>query len=223
MTKKTVYAIHTGPVLVDVIRSLAKELMPGVRVVNVVEDGLLAQVREAGQLTTAVTRRLVGYGVMAAGSGADAILNCCSSVGEAAELLQRVVDIPVIRIDDAMARQAVKLGSRIAVVATLATTLDPTRRLIARRANESGREVRLTSYVVDGAFDKLLAGDGVGHDVLVNEAIDRAMLENDVIVLAQGSMARLVAARKAGGQVPVLTSPRAGVESLRERLQEKPA
>jgi hypothetical protein len=86
MTAKTIYAIHTGPVLVDVIRSLAKELIPEVRVVNVVDDGLLAEVREAGELTTAVSRRLVGYGVIAAASGADAILNCCSSVGEAAEL-----------------------------------------------------------------------------------------------------------------------------------------
>lgn len=223
MMLKTVYAIHTGPVLVDVIRSLTSELLPGVRVVNVVDDGLLAEVREAGQLTTAVYRRMIGYGVAAAGSGADAILNCCSSVGEAAELLRRMLDIPVVRIDDAMARHAVKLGSRIAVVATLVTTLEPTKRLIAHRANESQREVKLTSYVVEGAFDKLLAGDGVKHDALVNETIDRAMLENDVIVLAQGSMARLVAARRPGDKVPVLTSPRTGVESLHEYLQGKQA
>jgi len=177
MTAKTIYAIHTGPVLVDVIRSLAKELMPEVRVVNVVDDGLLAEVREAGELTTAVSRRLVGYGVIAAASGADAILNCCSSVGEAAELLQKVVEVPVVRIDDAMARQAAKLGPRIAVVATLATTLEPTRRLIARRANEERHDVKLTSYVAGEAFDSLLAGNGAKHDELVNEVIDRAMRE----------------------------------------------
>jgi len=220
MTAKTIYAIHTGPVLVDVIRSLAKELMPEVRVVNVVDDGLLAEVREAGELTTAVSRRLVGYGVIAAASGADAILNCCSSVGEAAELLQKVVAVPVVRIDDAMARQAAKLGPRIAVVATLATTLEPTRRLIARRANEERHDVKLTSYVAGEAFDSLLAGNGARHDALVNEVIDRAMRENDVVVLAQGSMARLVAAREPG-DVPVLTSPREGVKSLYARLQGK--
>ena len=222
MTAKTVYAIHTGPVLVDVIRSLAKELMPGVRVVNVVDDGLLAEVRKAGELTTAVSRRLVGYGVIAAASGADAILNCCSSVGEAAELLQKVIEIPVVRIDDAMARQAVKLGPRIAVVATLATTLEPTKRLIARRANEGRHDVKLTSYVAGEAFDSLLAGDGAKHDALVNEVIDRAMRENDVVVLAQGSMARLVAAREPG-HVLVLTSPREGVKSLYAHLQGKQA
>jgi hypothetical protein len=219
MPSKTLYAIHTGPVLVDVIKSLVKEVLPGIRLVNIVDDGLLSEVREAGHLTPAVSRRLIGYGVLAAGAGADAILNCCSSVGEAAELLARVVDIPVMRIDEPMARRAVESGSRIAVVATLATTLDPTKQLIVRKAKESNREVAVKSYVADSAFDALLAGDGQKHDALVNAIIDEAMKENDVVVLAQGSMARLVAIRPDGAGGRILTSPRAGVESLRKHLQ----
>jgi Asp/Glu/hydantoin racemase len=219
MSAKTLYAIHTGPVLVEVIKPLVRELLPGTRLVNVVDDGLLAEVREAGHLTTAVTRRLIGYGVLAAGAGADAILNCCSSVGEAAELLARIVDIPVVRIDEPMARRAVEVGSRIAVVATLATTLDPTKRLIVRKANENGRDVTVKSYVADSAFDALLAGDAQRHDALVNSAVDRALQENDVVVLAQGSMARLVAVRPDGSSGRILTSPRAGVEEIRRYLQ----
>lgn len=219
MSDKTVYAIHTGPVLVDPIRSLVKELLPGVRLVNVVDDGMLAELREAGGLTPVVSRRLIGYGMLAAGAGADAILSCCSSVGEATEMLARIVNIPVIRIDDAMARQAVEAGSRIAVIATLATTLEPTRNLIARRAAERQREVTIASYVVEGAFDALIGGDGAKHDELVKAVIDQAASENDVVVLAQGSMARLAAARQGASKVPVLTSPRAGVESLRKHLK----
>jgi Asp/Glu/hydantoin racemase len=219
MSAKTLYAIHTGPVLVEVIKPLVRELLPGTRLVNVVDDGLLAEVREAGHLTTAVIRRLIGYGVLAAGVGADAILNCCSSVGEAAELLARIVDIPVVRIDEPMARRAVEVGSRIAVVATLATTLDPTKRLIVRKANENGRDVTVKSYVADSAFDSLLAGDAQRHDALVNSAVDRALQENDVVVLAQGSMARLVAVRPDGSSGRILTSPRAGVEEIRRYLQ----
>lgn len=219
MSYKTLYAIHTGPVLVEVIKPLVRELLPGTRLVNVVDDGLLAEVREVGHLTPSVTRRLIGYGVLAAGAGADAILNCCSSVGEAAELLARVVDIPVVRIDEPMARRAVDLGFRIAVVATLATTLEPTKRLIVRKANESGRDVTVKSYVADSAFDALLAGDSQKHDALVNSAVDRALEENDVVVLAQGSMARLVGVRPDGASGRILTSPRAGVEEIRSYLQ----
>jgi hypothetical protein len=72
---------------------------------------------------------------------------------------------------------------------------------------------------VEGAFDALASGNGSKHDELVNAVIDRAVAENDVVVLAQGSMARLVAARRIASSVPVLTSPRAGVESLRRYLQ----
>ena len=219
MSAKTVYAIHTGPVLVDPIRSLMKELFPEIRLVNVVDDGLLAELREAGRVTPAVTRRLIGYGMLAAGAGANVILNCCSSIGEAAELLAQMVEIPVIRIDDAMASQAVEAGTRIAVVATLATTLEPTGKLIARKAANDKRDVSIRSYVVEGAFDALASGNGSKHDELVNAVIDRAVAENDVVVLAQGSMARLVAARRIASSVPVLTSPRAGVESLRRYLQ----
>jgi aspartate/glutamate racemase len=219
MSAKTLYAIHTGPVLVEVIKSLVKEVLPGTRLVNIVDDGLLSEVREAGHLTPAVSRRLIGYGVLAAGAGADAILNCCSSVGEAAELLARVVEIPVVRIDEPMAQRAVESGSRIAVVATLATTLDPTSRLILRKAHESGRDISVKSYVADSAFDALLAGDAERHDGLVNAVIDRAVEDNDVVVLAQGSMARLVATRRDSSGGRILTSPRAGVESLRNHLQ----
>src|SRR4051812_8657576 len=183
MSAKTLYAIHTGPVLVEVIKPLVKEVLPGTRLVNIVDDGLLSEVREAGHLTPAVSRRLIGYGVLAAGSGADAILNCCSSVGEAAELLARVVEVPVVRIDEPMAQRAVDSGSRIAVVATLATTLEPTRRLILRKASASGREVTVKSYVADSAFDALLAGDPQKHDALVNAVIDSAIADSDIVVL----------------------------------------
>ena len=215
---KTVYAIHTGPVLVDVLRKLFPEMIPEVRLVNVVDDGLLSDVRAAGRLTSAVSRRIIGYGLIAASSGADAIFNCCSSVGEAADTLASVVDIPVVKIDDRMASRAVELGRRIGVMATVATTLNPTERLINRKAAEYGREVHTTRYLADSAFDALLAGDGERHDLLVRATVEQAMDENDVVVFAQGSMARLIPIMQDHSSVPVLSSPRFGIEALREKL-----
>lgn len=215
--QKTIYAIHTGPVLVEVFRKLFPEMLPGVRLVNIVDDGLLNDVRAAGGLIPSVTRRIIGYGTLAESSGADAIFNCCSSVGEAADMLAKVVNIPVVKIDERMAEKAVELGSRIAVVATVATTLDPTERLILRKANERQRSVTTRRYLVDSAFDALIAGNSEEHDRLLKAEIERAISENDVVVLAQGSMARLVP-MLAPSSVPVLSSPRLGVEALKERL-----
>src|SRR5436305_4392008 len=180
---KTVFAIHTGPVLVDVFKNLFPELLPDVRLVNVVDDSLLGDVRAAGGLTPSVTRRIVGYGILAEASGAHAILNCCSSVGEAADVLAQTVSVPVIKIDNRMAIQATEQGSRIGIVATVATTLDPTERLIQRKANESGKSVTTKRYLVDSAFDALIAGKPEEHDRLLKAEIETALREHDVIVL----------------------------------------
>jgi Asp/Glu/hydantoin racemase len=214
---KTVFALHTTPVLVDVLRKLFPEILPDVRLVNVVDDSLLADVRTAGKLTPSVTRRIIGYGTLAESSGADAILNCCSSVGEAADLLAQTVSIPVVKIDSRMVEEAVERGSRIAVVATVATTLDPTERLILRKAHERGKNVTTQRYLAAKAYDALMTGNPEEHDLLLMAEIQRAVSENDVVVLAQGSMARLVPMLPEG-PVPVLSSPRSGVEALKEQL-----
>lgn len=214
---KTVFAIHTTPALVEVLRKLFPEVLPDVRLVNVVDDSLLADMRTAGKLTPSVTRRIIGYGTLAESSGAHAILNCCSSVGEAADLLAQTVNIPVVKIDNRMAEEAVEKGSRIGVIATVATTLDPTERLILRKAKAQGKSVTIQRYLAGNAYDALMAGNSEEHDRLLMAEIQRAASENDVVVLAQGSMARLVPMLPQDS-VPVLSSPRSGVEALKEHL-----
>lgn len=214
----TVYAIHTGMVLVEPLKPLFAELLPHGRLVNIVDDSLLADVRAAGELTPAVTRRLVGYGLLAASAGASAILNCCSSVGEAAGILASLVEIPVVRIDERMAEEAVRLGRKIAVVATLPTTLHPTQKLVQRKAAAAGKEVVTQPFLADGAFDSLMRGDSAGHDRQLLEVISDAAAANDVVVLAQGSMARLLPLLSSEVRTPVLASPRLALEALRDRL-----
>jgi Asp/Glu/hydantoin racemase len=217
--QKTVFAIHTSLALLTPLGKLFAEMLPDMRLVNIVDDSLLADVRTAGCLTTSVTRRIVGYGMLAQSAGADAIVNCCSSVGEAADLLSQAVEIPVVKIDDRMAGNAVNYGPRVGVIATLPTTLDPTVRLIESHARRLGKYIEVRRYLVEGAFDVLMSGDGEKHDRMVLSEIGRACTENDVVVLAQGSMARLVTPLREM-PAPVLSSPRLGVEALREVLGE---
>lgn len=110
-----------------------------------------------------------------------------------------------------------RCGARIGIVATVATTLDPTERLILRKAHECGKRVATGRYLVDGAFDALMSGRADSHDAMVRTEIERAARESDVVVLAQGSMARLVP--QLSVRAPVLASPRLGVEALRAVLR----
>lgn len=218
---KTVFVLHTSLALLDVLGKLFKENVPDLRIVNLVDDSLLADARAAGQVTPSIVRRMVGYAVLAQSAGADAIFNSCSSVGEAADIMRQAVDIPVVKIDDAMTSEAIDRGKAIAVVATVPTTLGPTARLIERKAREAGKAANIQRYLVEGAFDALVSGDAARHDQMVSATIIEAAAKADVVALAQASMARLVPQLEGKLRAPVLSSLPSGVQYLRRVLEAK--
>jgi Asp/Glu/hydantoin racemase len=218
--KKTVFVIHTSFALVDVLTPLFRQDLPNVRIVNIVDDSLLADVRAVGHVPASVVRRMVGYAVLAQSSGADAIFNVCSSVGEVADIMRQAVDIPVVKIDDAMTSEAIALGKKIAVVATLPTTLGPTARLVERKAVEAKKDVNVRRHLAEGAFDVLVGGDPAKHDEMVADEIVKAAKKADVVVLAQASMARIVPLLGDRVSVPVLSSPAAGVRDLQHVVNQ---
>jgi hypothetical protein len=64
-SQPTMFVLHTNFVLVEVLKPLFNKHLPTVRIVNVVDDSLLADVRAAGHMVPSVARRLVGYGMLA--------------------------------------------------------------------------------------------------------------------------------------------------------------
>jgi Asp/Glu/hydantoin racemase len=213
----TIAVIHTGPVTVLPIKNQLSELIADARVINIMDDSLLNDVRTAGHLTPEVASRIYNYMSNAQAMGADIILNACSSVGEATDALRDLIRTPIVKIDESMAEEASAIGSRIGVVATVSTTLDPTVRLIRRKAEEHGRTVDVTERIAEGAFEALLSGDGTLHDEILKRTIIELADQVDVVVLAQVSMARLVPAL-GELRVPVLSSPRSGVEAVKRAL-----
>ena len=95
--------------------------------------------------------------------------------------------------------------------------MQPSSDLIRNTAKRLGKEVTVTEYLVDGALDILMSGDVDRHNELVIKAIKRAESENDVVVLAQGSMTAILPLLT-DIQKPVLTSPRLAVERVKEEL-----
>jgi Asp/Glu/hydantoin racemase len=215
MPTKTLGLIHTSATLVPVFQQLCAEHLPGVQVFNIVDDSLVKTIIREGQLTPAVARRVVGYVSSAEAGGADYVLVTCSSIGAAVEKAAGLSGVPVLRVDQPMADQAVRTGRRIGVIATLASTLGPTADLVQRRATLAGEEIELTSVLCEGAFDALMSGDGPKHDVIVTAALKELVTKVDVIVLAQASMARVVDALDAADRiVPILASPGIAIQHL---------
>jgi Asp/Glu/hydantoin racemase len=123
---RTVVVVHTGPATIQPIKQQFQQILPDVRVINIMDDSLLNDVMAAGHLTEAVTGRIFSYMQLGQQMGAVALLNACSSVGEAASAARAAISIPIIKIDDTMAERAVASGPRIGVVATVKTPLEPT-------------------------------------------------------------------------------------------------
>jgi Asp/Glu/hydantoin racemase len=214
---KTIAFIHTSPSVIPVFKPLASELLPGATVFNMVDESLLCDIIREKGCPPATSRRVVNHIISAEQAGANYILVTCSSIGRAVEAARPLVTAKVLRVDEAMADKAVATGSRIGVVATLPSTLEPTAAIIRERAASSGKVVTVTAKLVEGAFDAVMSGDGAKHDALVGAALKDLAKTVDVIVLAQASMARVVDSLAAADKpVPILSSPRLAVERLAE-------
>ncbi len=215
MKRKKLGLVHTSATLVPVFAALCKEKLPNVDVFNIVDDSLVRCVREAGRITPTIEMRVAGYLTSAAYAGADYIMVTCSSIGPAVEAGAKGIPTPVLRVDLPMADKAVAAGQKIGVIATLSTTLEPTAELIQRRATLAEKKIELTSKLVEGAFEALMAGDGATHDAKVAAALKELSQQVDIIVLAQASMARVVdTLAPADKRVPILASPNTAVDYL---------
>lgn len=212
--RKTVALVHTSSSLAPVFENLCKEKNLDVNLVHIEDASLIRDMVAAGELTADMSQRVLDH-VTAAEGSADCIMVTCSSLGPAVDAAQSRMSKPLLRVDQPLADQAVLMGNRIGVVATLVTTLVPTTELIQRRAEKAGKKVEVISELCEGTFEALANGDFEKHDATIVAAIERLAKEVDVVVLAQASMARVIGklnAEEIG--VPILSSPSLAVDYL---------
>ncbi|MDU2063326.1 MAG: aspartate/glutamate racemase family protein [Sporomusaceae bacterium] len=211
----------TTPELIELVEKEVCQLLPkDIELISDQDPSILADVREAGYVTAKPAARLVAMYMKAISAGADAILNICSSVGEVADSAQAVAKytgIPIVRVDEEMCREAVRLGKRIGVMATLPTTLAPTKNTILRVAREMNRPVELVDVLVDGGFGLNQEEFKELMTKYAGEIIDKV----DVILFAQGSMAYCEEYIHEKYRKPVLSSPRFGAAALQAALISK--
>src|SRR5579859_3449089 len=167
MKQKKLGLVHTSATLVPVFAQLGKAKLPDVEMFNIVDDSLVKGIMAAGRITPQISERVANYLKSAESAGADQILVTCSSIGPAVEAAAASIGVPVLRVDQPMADQAVRTGKRIGVLATLRTMLEPTADLIQRRADKAGKKIELRSQLCEGAFEALMSGDAAKHDATV--------------------------------------------------------
>lgn len=213
--------IHTSPVSLNDLKDLCKEIIPDVEMVNIIDDSLLEEVKKNNGPTPNIIKRMCSYVQCADSLEPDLIFNQCSSVGEVFDIAKKQTSRMALKVDEPIAEKAVELGSRIAVVATVASTMKPSCNLVRTKAKEAGKDVVVDEFLVDGALDILMKEKNQEkHNQLCLETIRKAAVDHDVIVLAQGSMTVLLPYLKEF-EKPVLTSPRMAIERVKEMLYGK--
>jgi len=215
-----VYTSTTPELIACVNKELEKQIGKKFEFANYQDPTILAEVRDAKYVTPGASARLVGMYTKAIEDGADVILNCCSSIGEVADSVQdfaRFTGIPIVRIDEEMCREAVRNGTRIGVMATLASTLNPTKNTIVRVAREMNKRIVLADGLMEGAFN---LSQNQFKERMLTKAKELAP-DCDVLLFAQGSMAYCEdIIHKETGKF-VVSSPRFGAYAVKKALEAK--
>ena len=213
----SIYTAKGG--LHDMITAQLQEVMPDVQVCELTDAALLGRVMTDGGVEKPTMRRMLHLFQAAAQSGADLVLSSCSTVGDAAELAEKIYDFPLMRIDEAMVTKAVREYRRIAVLASVETTLGPTERFLRSMAKREGKEITVKKYLAKGAIEAAFSGDGLKHNELVR-AKAMEIQDVDVILLAQASLMTMEKSVEECTGIPTLSSPRLCAELIAGKRAE---
>jgi len=211
--RKKLTILHTTLATTTTIPAMIRELYPDeFDIVNVLDDSLLNDIKCSGRMSASVIERFIQYACIAKNNGSDALLLACSSLGKAADIARELLDIPLYKIDEPMADQAVNSGNNILVLGTVKSTLEPTSDLI--RSKRKSQEQSITCILIPDVFE-LYEIDREQHDQRIAGVIQEHLNTYDVIVLAQASMANAIQYITQGRE-KIVTSLPLGLQQLKE-------
>ena len=207
--------IHTVFPIVNNLKAIFIKKMGNqpVTIYNMVDDSILPRILNNGGLSPKIISNVYQHISSAEKMGSDLILVTCSSISEVVDIVSPLVSVPVIKIDDAMTDEAVKIADTLGVVATIKSTLNPTINQLKKKMVKAGKEIKIVPLLCSDAYKALInESNPEKHDILLYNAIESIIKSVDVIVLAQASMARLLPKLKKLTNKPILTSTESGIE-----------
>jgi aspartate/glutamate racemase len=216
---KTLGIIHAINLTIRAIEPFIEQYIPEVSVMHLCDDTIQRDNISAG--VGVIPKRnyfkFAQYAHNLEEAGADMILLACSTFNYAAELGRPMIDIPIMQIDRPMMELAVRQGTRVGMLATLATTVPSSERLLRIVAAEQKKPVEITTVLREEAFQAIQKGDAATHNAMLLEEIDKLSGKVDVIVMAQLSMSAL-APQLNNTRVPVYNSGSTCFARLQELL-----
>ncbi|MBL95149.1 MAG: hypothetical protein CFH06_00756 [Alphaproteobacteria bacterium MarineAlpha3_Bin5] len=209
--------IHALEASIEPIRKSFERLWPEAITANLLDDSLSLDLASVGILDATFGQRMSVLVDYALECGADGILFTCSAFGEAIEEARVGHDIPILKPDESMIRQALEMSNSIGILVTFLPTIYSVKREVKEISSQIGIKPDLAVHFVEGAMDALKAGDKAKHDNLVINA-STELADRDIILLAQFSMAHLVKGVETNTGLNVMSSPDPAVLYLKKFL-----
>ncbi len=204
---KSIALIHTVKGVANTFEEKLRSRIPeAVRIHNLWDDFLADEPNEIGEFTINNRSRLLMDIKSAELTGADIIVTTCSTLTPVVDMIRPFIAVPLIAIDDAMAKKSIEYGSNLLIMATAVSTVEPTKDKIMTEAQKAGIRVTIEQIVLQDAFAAMKALDMEKHDKILCERANE-IKKYDCIVLAQASMAHLEAEIETITGCPTLSSP----------------
>jgi hypothetical protein len=206
---------HTTASNETLFRGLLAEMGPEIPSRHVLAADLLDRATAQGRVTDDIAADVKDRMRAALDDGARMLLCTCSTLGTCADEMN---DPRVLRIDRAMARRATAQGGRVLVAACVASTLEPTVKLLrefvpsARSETQAPETPQIESFLMADLWHRFQAGERTLYWQGIADRLRARAAGFGCIVLAQASMAG-AADLLSDLPVPVLSSPRIGLEA----------
>ena len=166
---KRLAVLHTVPFLADLFKNMLKERYPDLDAFHMVDESLLQDLMRGGP-SPSIFRRIATHAMLARDAGADLLVFTCSSTSPAVDTARQLIDIPIVKIDDAMMEKAVATGTKIGIVCTTTSTKGPSTDLVHAHAAALGKSIDVTTELKADAYQALIGGDRDTHDRIDSEA-----------------------------------------------------
>ena len=208
--------IHAIAESIAPVNTAFGEVFPEAEVVNLLDEGLFLDFDD--HITPALRRRMSGLICYGAEHGANAVGLACSVYAPVVDSACDLVDVPLVSSYGPVVEEALDLGRRVGVIASVPATLRDAEYYLRRSAAARGIELEPHLALAEDLIPVIRSEGVAGLERRLVEEVEKLAPEVDLVVLGQFSFAAAYKQVAAKASVPVLSAPHSSARLLKTLL-----
>ena len=211
-----VVMIHAIAESIAPVNTAFGEVFPEAEVVNLLDEGLFLDFDD--HITPALRRRMSGLICYGAEHGANAVGLACSVYAPVVDSACDLVDVPLVSSYGPVVEEALDLGRRVGVIASVPATLRDAEYYLRRSAAARGIELEPHLALAEDLIPVIRSEGVAGLERRLVEEVGKLALRVDLVVLGQFSFAAAYTQVASKAPVPVLSAPHSSARLLKTLL-----